>query len=152
MNNIKSNSQRKVAWVSSHVPLPAQLDELRAKLGHDINLVSVTKTFDNSRQVAKEVAATGASYAIAVLPLSMARHLIQDSAEYGITWLIPDMTTIHYGECCENNCNFNIETDVRIVTRTSKRHLRFIKFCVLLGVELRTKEFTGLLQNNEASI
>jgi hypothetical protein len=144
MNNGKQNQDVEIiAWVSSHVPLPAQIDELRKKLGSDIKIVSVTKTFDNSRQVAREVAATGAKHAVVVLPLSMARHLIQDSLEYGITWLIPEMNTVHYDEC-DAKCNFNVETDVRISTRSSKRHLRFVKFEELVGVTLSTKEFRGI--------
>jgi len=64
----------RVAWVSRHPPLRAELDELR-RLGYG-DVVHISRTFTSAEEVLREVAAAGARAAVVVLPLSMIASLI----------------------------------------------------------------------------
>ncbi|MHA1632766.1 MAG: hypothetical protein ACTSXC_08190 [Candidatus Freyarchaeota archaeon] len=81
----------KVAWISRHPPLPVQISELKRKLGEDVEVIQISRTFASADEVLREVKALGATHAVVVLPLSMVAHLVNDKS---ITWLFAKMEAI----------------------------------------------------------
>ena len=126
----------KVAWVSRHKPLPAQLNELKKKLGDDVEIVQISKTFRDVREVYYDIKSAGAQYAVVVLPLSMIAVLSQYK---DIVWLWAEMEPLHLnckGELCPE---YDPNSDVILETVGMIRHLRFKEFKQILKVEMVTE-------------
>jgi len=111
----------KVAWVSRHPPLKAQLETLKEKLG-SVEVVQINKTFADYRNVLSAVKEIGAKYAVVVLPLSMIALLVEDRS---VVWLYSVMLPVHEN-CQGSGCPlFSPDTDVLM---PPNRHLRFYEF------------------------
>jgi len=126
----------KVAWVSRHKPLPAQLNELKKKLGDDVEIVQISKTFRDVREVYYDIKSAGAQYAVVVLPLSMIAVLSQYK---DIVWLWAEMEPLHQnckGELCPE---YDPNSDVILEAVGMIRHLRFKEFKQILKVEMVTE-------------
>jgi len=126
----------KVAWVSRHKPLPAQLNELKKKLGDDVEVIQISKTFRDVREVYYDIKSAGAQYAVVVLPLSMIAALAQYR---DIVWIWAEMEAIHQnckGEFCSE---YNPDSDVILEAVGMTRHLRFKEFKQILKVEMVTE-------------
>jgi len=114
-----------VAWVSRHPPLRAQVEYIKRKLGNDINIVQISKTFTDVKDVYESVISIGADVAVVVLPLSMILHLVSNYKD--VIWLMAEMEPVH-DNCKGVNCPFfDPDTDV-ILPGVTIRHLRFKKF------------------------
>ncbi|MHA1593626.1 MAG: hypothetical protein ACTSXX_02685 [Candidatus Baldrarchaeia archaeon] len=129
----------KVAWVSRHPPLEAQLEVLREKLG-DFQLVRIAKTFTSYKEVLDEIKRFGCQYAVIVLPLSMIAQLVQDKS---ITWLWAEMEGLH--ECLgPSHCSeYDSKRDVWLPLhgQPKGRHMRFKGFRRIVRVEMVTEPF-----------
>lgn len=126
----------RVAWVSRHPPLPAQLERLRRVFGEGVEVVQISRTFATAEEVAEAVRAAGARAAVVVLPLSMIARLLEAGRD--IAWLWAEMSALHEcygpGACPE----FNPETDVWLPLHGSQkgRHMRFNRFMRIKAVKL----------------
>ncbi len=129
----------KVAWVSRHSPLPVQIETLKQKLG-EIEIVQISKTFTDYREILNAVKSTGAKYAVVVLPLSLIAQIVQDKS---ITWLFARMQGLH--ECLgpEKCPEFDPTRDVWLPLHGSDkgRHMRFERFEKIVKVEMVTEPF-----------
>lgn len=124
----------KIAWVSRHMPLPAQLAELRRIFG-DYELIRISKTFRDAREVAREVKEKGCKYAVVVLPLAMVAKLVEDRE---VIWIHAEMRALHMCSKGESCPDFNVNTDVWIPLKGTEegRHLRFVRFWRIKEVKL----------------
>lgn len=129
-----------VAWVSRHPPLKSQIETLKEKLGEDIEIVRIDKTFTDANEVYKQVKTMRATHAVVVLPLSMVAVLTQRK---DITWLWAEMISVHPHSCPgASKCkDYNPETDVVLESPTFNRHLRFKSFKRIMRVEMITEPF-----------
>jgi len=128
----------KVAWVSRHKPLPAQIEELKRKFGENIEIVQINKTFRDVREVYYDIKSTGAQYAVVVLPLSMIAVLAQYR---DVAWLWSEMELVHQnceGELCPE---YNPDSDAILKSFDTVRHLRFKEFRKILKVEMITESW-----------
>jgi len=126
----------KVAWVSRHEPLPSQIEELERKLGENVEIVQISKTFRDVREVYYDIKSAGAQYAVVVLPLSMIAALAQYR---DIVWLWAEMEPLHQnckGELCPE---YNPDSDVILESVGVVRHLRFKEFRKILKIEMVTE-------------
>jgi len=124
----------KVAWVSRHPPVSAQIDALNKKLG-PVSIYMVSETFRDAEEVLKEVRKAGAKYAVVVLPLSMIARLVNNK---DITWLWAEMTPVHTYSCPgSDRCSqFDPFKDVVLESANFNRHLRFERFKVIEDVRM----------------
>ncbi|MCD6448539.1 MAG: hypothetical protein J7L58_05805 [Thermoplasmata archaeon] len=131
-----------VAWVSRHPPLPDQIFELKKRLGEDVEIVQISKTFRDVKEVYNDIKSCGAEYAIVVLPLSMISALTQYK---DITWIWAEMEPVHDYSCPgEDLCLvFDSKRDVVLESPNFKRHLRFKEFRKIVKVEMVTEEWEG---------
>ena len=119
------NMGRVVAWVSRHKPLPAQIRYLKRKLGNDVNVVQIPKTFTDVKEIYEDVVSAGADVAVVVLPLSMIACLVERYKD--VVWLMAEMEPVH-DSCPGVNCPyFDPDRDV-ILPGVVIRHMRFKKF------------------------
>ena len=123
-----------VAWVSRHKPLPAQISELKKRLGNDARIIKFSKIFKNAEEVYREIRSFGARYAVVVLPLSMISVL---TAQYkDVVWLWSEMEVLHRN-CKGTHCpEYNPDTDVILESFSEVRHFRFRGFKRILKVEM----------------
>lgn len=130
-----------MAWVSRHKPLPAQIRELRRIFG-DVEIIQISRTFRDAGDVYEDVKASGAEYAVVVLPLSMIARLVQYP---GVDWLWAQMRALHEclgpGRCAE----FNPDSDAWLPLHGSEkgRHMRFETFKKIQRVVLVLEDFQG---------
>jgi len=121
----------KIAWVSRHPPLPAQIKELERIFG-EFELIQIAKVFRDAKEVIEDVKKAGCTHAVVVVPLSMVAHLVKDKS---ITWIRADMYALH--ECEKGKCKeFDEKRDVWLPLHGSKlgRHMRFNKFQRIVDV------------------
>lgn len=123
-----------VAWVSRHSPLPAQIRVLRKMLG-DIKVVQMSDTYRNASELSQKIKATGARYAVVVLPLSVTMHLLNSQEKTKeITYLRAEMV--------QASGQYNPDTDVLLDDGIGKkRHVRFKEFRILTAIEVVTEQF-----------
>jgi len=125
----------KIAWVSRHPPLPAQLDALRERGFKDI--VRISETFTNADEVAAEIRSAGCRHAVVVLPLSMIAQLVERQRD--IAWIWAEMSPVEAGhECLGEECPFyDPNQDALIPSREEGyRHLRFADYKRILRVTI----------------
>ena len=129
-----------IAWVSRHPPLSVQEGELKRLFG-EIEIVQISKTFRDAREVFEDIKYIGAKYAVVVLPLSIIAQLIPLAQKEGIKLLWAEMVGIHECEGPDRCLIFNPETDVWIPLHGSKlgRHMRFKGFHEIVEVKMITK-------------
>ena len=132
-----SNNKVKVAWVSRHPPLLAQLIRLSELLGEEVEVIPINRTFRNVKEVYEDVKRIGAKYAVLVLPLSMIATLVNKYKD--VTWLWAEMEALHEDESL--NCpEYDEKTDVMLPAKTDSgtvyRHMRFKDFYVIKEVKL----------------
>ena len=128
----------KVAWVSRHLPVEAQVEELQRKLG-DHETFYLTQTFRNAEEVYQEIKKHECQYAVVVLPLSMIARLVTHK---DITWLWAEMEALH--NCNLEECTeFDEKRDVWLPLRGSSkgRHMRFKCFKKIVKLELVLEEW-----------
>lgn len=82
-----------VLWVSRHNPVPAQIEELRKKIG-DVEVVQLSGNIPNAEYVVEKARELGAEYIVPVLPLSFIARLAELSKKEGFTVLFSRMKTI----------------------------------------------------------
>lgn len=131
----------KIAWVSRHPPLTAQLRELNRIYG-PVKVVEISKTFADAREIIRKVSSIGAEVAVVVAPLSMIAVLLQEAP--AITWLRAEMTARH--ECNLKDCGeFSPTTDVWLPLHGTQRgrHMRFSHFCRLREVRVLCEPIGG---------
>ena len=118
-----------VAWVSRHMPLEAQLEELNRILG-PVKVVQISKTFRDAREVFEDIVRVGASVAVVVLPLSMLAQLLPLAQQADIDVWMAKMEGLHECEGPEKCSEFDPRTDVWLPMRgsTKGRHMRFSHF------------------------
>ena len=127
----------RVAWVSRHQPLKAQVEELHRLLGN-VEIVHVDRTFRDAGEVYREVKRSNCTHAVVVLPLSMIAHLVKHD---DVIWLWAEMEALH--QCVLDYCNeYNPDTDVWLPLRNSTkgRHMRFKKFWRIREVRMVLEE------------
>lgn len=127
----------KIAWVSRHEPLPAQIQELKRLFG-SCEIVRLPKTFQDARELLSDVRSTGASTAVVVAPLSMIEVLLREGED--IRWLRAEMRALH--ECVHSECpEFRPDTDVWLPLHGSEkgRHMRFAHFSEICEVRVITR-------------
>ncbi len=123
-----------VAWVSRHDPLKIQIDVLKEKLGSDIEIVKLSKTYRNANVITEILNNIEAKYAVVVLPLSMIQHLIHTPELKGTTILKAEMVPAR-GE-------YNHETDVLMEGDIGiKRHTTFAGYKVYRDIIEITEPF-----------
>jgi len=126
-----------IAWVSRHSPLPSQISALKLKLGK-VKIVHVLRTFKNAEDVLSDIKATGAKYAVVVLPLSMIAELLPLAKRERIILLWAEMKGLH--ECLgpEECDEFNADTDVwlPLYGGPKGRHMRFIEFKIIKAIRM----------------
>lgn len=83
-----------VLWVSRHEPLPAQIRELKLKLGGKVKIKKLEGTVPNAEFVVKLAKEVKAKYIVPVLPLSITARLAELCREKRITILLPRMENI----------------------------------------------------------
>jgi len=119
---------RRIAWVSRHAPLPAQLAEI-ARLFPGATLVDAGAHFRNERELVARLEAAGAGAAVVVLPLSMIARAVELRPD--ILWIWSEMSQVH-GDCPgPDSCPlFNPETDAWLPGARGEpgRHVRFVGF------------------------
>jgi len=121
-----------VLWMSRHDPLPAQLRELKERLGN-YHLVHWSKKVSTDERAIQIIKDASAKYVIPVIPESIVKRLVEVQEEHGFRVLVPEMEHLHN---CENDqCEeFNPDTDAIVVSRdvetgeTIRRHKRFRGF------------------------
>jgi len=84
--------KEKVLWVSRHEPLPAQIEELRRKLG-DVEIVRINRSISGVEEVVEIARKEGARFIVPVLPLSMIARLAEYQKD-GFTVLFARMTAV----------------------------------------------------------
>jgi len=118
----------RVAWVSRHAPLPAQLAEI-ARLFPGATLVDAGAHFRNTEELVARLDAVGADAAVVVLPLSMIARAVELRPD--ILWVWPEMVQVH-GDCPgPDSCAlFDRETDAWLPGAWGEpgRHVRFVGF------------------------
>lgn len=132
-NEIKKN---KVAWVSRHMPLPAQLRTLKEKLGTDVELFFFRDVFRDAKDALLSLQEKAVTHAVVVLPLSMISELLTRAGKH-IVWLRAEMPPA--------NGKFNPDTDIVLHSTDENgkpldRHLRFDRFVILKSVTVITEE------------
>ncbi|RLF98636.1 hypothetical protein DRN58_06555 [Thermococci archaeon] len=115
----------KIAWVSRHDPLPAQVKELKRLFGENVVIVQYKRTFRDAKEIIEELKKFDLKIAVVVAPLSMIAHLIKEKS---ILWLWADMKPA--------NSEFDEKTDVIY----GSRHLRFNKFYKIKEVKIEFEE------------
>jgi len=131
-----------VAWVSRHPPLSAQLSALKQRLG-EVKVVPVLRTFKGADDVLGAVKATGASYAVVVLPLSMIAELLPLAQREDITLLWAEMEALHMCKDARECAEFNSNTDVWLPLHGGPegRHMRFKSFNVIKAIRVELEPF-----------
>jgi len=127
----------RVAWISRHQPLKAQVEELRRLFG-DVEIVHINETFRDAKEVYREVKRSNCTHAVVVLPLSMIAHLVKHD---DVIWLWAEMEALH--QCVLDYCNeYNPDTDVWLPLRNSTkgRHMRFKRFWRIREVRMVLEE------------
>jgi len=118
----------RVAWVSRHAPLPAQLAEI-ARLFPGAVLVDAGAHFRNAEELVARLDAAGAGAAVVVLPLSMIARAVELRPD--ILWIWSEMAPVH-GDCPgPDSCAlFDMETDAWLPGAWGEpgRHVRFVGF------------------------
>jgi len=139
--------RKRVAWVSRHTPLPAQISELK-RLGYSDDIVVISKTFASVNDVMAEITAANATAAVVVLPLGMIAELLPLARREGVTLLWAEMAPPepHPGPADKclgpKECEaFNPSSDVWLPLsgQPHGRHLRFKRFHEILEVKLVTR-------------
>ena len=125
-------------WISRHEPLPAQVKELKEKLG-DFELIRHEQPLPTAQHAVSLIEEKKADVVVAVLPLTFMMHLAAELAKRNITLLRADMEAIH--NCSSSPCpEFNPNTDTIMVSKDNDReihrHFRFRGFKVLREVRL----------------
>lgn len=112
-----------ILWVSRHLPLPRQRDELRRLFGdHDLKTDPIA--FADAADIANRFRQAGASEIVCVAPLSVLKKLL----EYGIRPLCADMKV-----CAPPG-------EVTVRSHRGERHYKFVKFQRLTGIEMNYRE------------
>ena len=121
-----------ILWMSRHDPLPAQLRELKKRLG-DYHLVHWPKKISTDERAIQIIKELGARYVIPVIPESIVNRLVEVQEKHGFRVLIPVMEQLHL--CKSDQCEeFDPDTDAIVVSRdmetgeTIRRHFRFRGF------------------------
>ena len=119
---------RRIAWVSRHAPLPAQLREI-ARLFPGATLVDAGAHFRNAEDLITRLDDLGADAAVVVLPLSMIARAVELRPD--IQWIWSEMAQVHEGCPGPDYCPlFDPETDAWLPGARGEpgRHVRFIGF------------------------
>jgi len=133
-----------VLWVSRHNPLPAQIRELKRKLGA-IRIVMLSGVVPNAEYVANIARQYSAGYVVPVLPLSFIARLVELSRKYGFIVLFAEMNEIIRTtdrEEAEKALKENI--DSRTLVEYSGgvyRVWEFTKFSKVVEVKIVTEEW-----------
>lgn len=127
----------RVAWVSQHTPLQAQIEKLEEWFGNNYTLHQIAQTFTSAEQVYEELEQIHADIAIVVLPYSMTARLL-DINRNNVVFLQPVMDKLH---TCSPPCkDFNPKTDTWI----KGRHYRFTgRYDQIIEVRVVRQPFNG---------
>jgi len=127
-----------VLWASRHDPVPAQVEDLRARYGPDVRVAKRSGLFQTAEQVVRAAEEVGADVVVPVLPLTFVQKLCQYAEARGFTVLYSQMQLIH--DSCPGRLTcayFDPHSDVFLPGRGRiNRHYRFQGFRKLLRVEL----------------
>jgi len=129
----------RIAWVSRHVPIPAQVRELKRIFG-DISIVQISRVFTDAEEVYREVKKRNCTHAVVVLPLSIISLLLKHE---DIVWIYAEMKALH--TCDVLYCGeWDPDTDVWLPLKGEKegRHMRFKKFWRIKEVRMVLEELT----------
>jgi len=133
----------RVAWVSRHRPVKAELDELR-RLGYT-DVVQISKTYGSLEEVIADIKMARADAGVVVLPLSMIARLLPLAKREGIRLLWAEMLPPerHRGpadmcpgpSACEE---FDPDRDVWMPAQGGGygRHVRFSRFMEIKDIKL----------------
>ena len=131
-----------VLWASRHNPLKVQVQELKRKLGEDTVIVKGRSFYRDAGEVIDHAKQVGATYIVAVLPLSMIARVTEIAKQHNITILYAEM------ECTKKlynypnpNIDYNPTEETVIVVDTSKvgriyKVFRFKQFHKIKAVKL----------------
>lgn len=128
----------KIAWISRHAPLPAQLRELRRIFGN-IEIIRISRTFTSVETIYRLLLENNIKYAVVVLPLTMISHLLELCKKSNITLIFARMTLLHDKGCLGAHCElYDPDRDVLLKTKNDVkiRHLRFLDFKRIKEVKL----------------
>jgi len=109
----------KILWLSRHLPLEAQVRELRRRFGEETVIVQDEKPFSSAEEIVQRMKDGGFDEIVTVAPLSVIAKL----TELGIKPLWAEMQDVRFME----DKNFNPESDV-LLPGPPVRHFRFIGF------------------------
>jgi len=132
----------RVAWVSKHPILPIQYQELKRKLGNDVEVLRYPNTFVSVEEVYTTLKSANVQYAVVVLPLSMIARLVEYT---DVIFLWSEMVKVH--DNCEGlSCPlFDPTQDAILPTRSNHgifyRHFRFAGFKRIKAVRLELEDF-----------
>ncbi len=131
-----------VLWVSRHRPLPAQVKELRRKLGK-VRVVMLSGIIPNAEFVADIATKFGASYVVPVLPLPFIARLVELGEKQGFKVLFARMRVIAEVKNFREALKVVAEApDKRVVTTyadgTAKVH-EFVSFELVKEVKVVTE-------------
>jgi len=132
----------RIAWVSKHPILPVQYQELKRKLGNNLEIVRYANPFVSVEELYTTLKSANVQYAVVVLPLSMIARLVEYT---DVVFLWSEMVKVHDG--CEGlSCPLYDPTqDAILPTRSNHgifyRHFRFAGFKIIKSVKLELEDF-----------
>ena len=120
-------SKVRVAWVSRHPPLKAEIERLKKMFGN-VEIVQIRDTFKDAGEVFERVKEAGAEISVVVLPMSMLAQYLPLARKEGIDVWIAKM--IGFGEVEGTPKDFNPVSDVLLPMHGSSksRWMRFDNF------------------------
>ena len=135
-------SKVRVAWVSRHAPLEAEIEKLNRMLGN-VEIVQIRDTFRDAGEVFERVKEAGAGISVVVLPLSMLAQYLPLAKRGGIEVWFAKMKGL--GEVEGTPSDFNPESDVLLPMHGSDkmRWMRFEEFERVREVRVITEPITG---------
>ena len=121
----------RILWLSRHMPLEAQVRELRKRFGEDTVITQDEKPFSSAEEIVERMKKGGFEEIVTVAPLSVIAKL----TELGVRPLWAEMQDVRFLE----DKNFNPESDVKL-PGPPERHFRFIGFRRIKRVGMEFEE------------
>ena len=129
----------KVLWLSRHYPLPAQERELKRIYGPDTQIIVHPQPIPTAEHAIQLARSLQCEVIVPVLPLSFIMRLVEAAKKEKITLLWAQMKELHV---CDESCPADPDCEVKLpnYTGVEYRHLRFVGFKIIEGVELKLRD------------